>query len=152
MAFARRLRVLVVDDCKDTVESMAMLLDLWGYGTRTCCDGPAALEVARAYRPHVVLLDIKLPGMDGFEVARRLCEPRGPSPPVLVAITARAVAACRLRAYEMGFAHYLIKPVDPDDLRGLLREMEGRPGLRETTPDPVPLVMQGGRGWATRRA
>ena len=128
------LRVLVVDDCKDTVESTAQLLGLWGYDTRTCRDGMAVLEAVGAYRPHVVLLDIALPGMDGFEVARRLREQLGPWHALLIAITGHSEPTCRSRAYEVGFARYLIKPVDPEGLRALLRRLAGPPDFREATP------------------
>jgi len=146
MPFASQLRVLVVDDAEDCAECTALLLGLWGYGARVCYDGPAALDAARAYRPHVVLLDIEMPRMDGFEVARRLHQRPGPRHAVLVAITGHAGDACRSRAYEAGFAHYLIKPVDADDLHELLRGMEGRPHTQETTraiPPRSPLAGTG---------
>jgi CheY-like chemotaxis protein len=71
------LRVLVVDDCPDTVTSLQLLLRSWGHEARVATDGLTALDLADAFRPDVVVLDIALPGMDGYEVAKRLAVQRG---------------------------------------------------------------------------
>ncbi|HYO15133.1 MAG TPA: ATP-binding protein [Thermoanaerobaculia bacterium] len=112
-------RVLVVDDNRDSAESVALLMQIWGYDVRVANDGPSALEIAGSYRPEVVLLDIGLPGMDGYEVARQLRQGQGSSV-VLVAMTGYGMEEDRRRSRESGFDHHLVKPVDPEGLRALL--------------------------------
>lgn len=105
-------RVLVVDDNDDAAEMLAMVLELGGHEPRTAHDGPEALETARAFRPEVVFLDIGLPGMDGFEVARRLRQEPGLEGAVLVALTGWGSEEDRKRTREAGFDFHLTKPVD----------------------------------------
>jgi two-component system CheB/CheR fusion protein len=108
--------VLVVDDNADAALMLALLLRARGHDVRTAHSGPAALEGAVAFRPEAVVLDIGLPGMDGYEVARRLRrlpELRGA---LLVALTGYGQEEDRRRAREAGFNQYLIKPVEPDVL------------------------------------
>jgi DNA-binding response OmpR family regulator len=112
--------VLIVDDCVDTTETLALLLKLWGHETCMAHDGFAALETARLYAPDVVLLDIGLPGLDGWEVARRLREPGGPGELIVAALTGYGQEADRLRAKEIGIDYFLIKPVEPEELRRVL--------------------------------
>ncbi len=120
-------RVLVVDDNRDSAESLAMLLRLVGHDVRTVHDGRQALVVAEAYRPDFVLLDIGLPGMDGYEVAKRLrAEPWG-SEMKLVALTGYGGEEDRRRSQAAGFAQHLIKPVDFDTLLATLAALEGKP-------------------------
>src|SRR5207249_1563474 len=116
-------RILVVDDTVDAAESLAKLLELTGHDVRTARDGPAALEAARIYRPEVVLLDIGLPGMDGYEVARRLRKQPATEHVRLVALTGYGQAEDRRRSREAGFDHHLVKPVDPAALEGLLTSL-----------------------------
>jgi PAS domain S-box-containing protein len=119
-ASGRRRRILVVDDNEDAVDTLAILLELEGHEIRTALDGPAALEIAREFRPDAVLLDIGLPGMDGYEVARRLRgwpETRGAA---LVAITGYGQLEDKCRAESAGFDHHMVKPVDPNELNRLL--------------------------------
>jgi CheY-like chemotaxis protein len=123
----RRLRVLVVDDCPDNRESTRVLLDLWGYEARDAHDGPAALELAQAFRPDVVLLDLGLPKLNGYEVARRLLALPGLSTVNLIAVTGLTAESDRRRADEAGFAFFLVKPFDPAALEGLLRDLAERP-------------------------
>lgn len=118
------LRVLVVDDCPDTTESLAWLLGHWGCDARIAHDGPAALDTACAFRPHVVLLDLGLPGMDGCEVARRLRVLPGLEPISLICITGYATEEYRSRSLKAGFDHFLAKPAHPEDLRRLLVVVE----------------------------
>ena len=107
-------RVLCVDDNQDAATSLAYLLGAVGYDARACFDGPSALTAAAEFRPTVCLLDISMPGMDGYELARRLRELLGR--PLLVAVTAVTGAEFERRAAEAGFDHWFTKPADPSEL------------------------------------
>ena len=120
----RARRVLVVEDNRDAAESLSLLLTLAGHEVRLAHDGSTAVKVASAYRPEVVLLDIGLPGMDGFHVARRLREEPGLDDAFLVAMTGYGQAEDRRRSQEAGFDRHLTKPVEPAVLRELLREFD----------------------------
>ena len=118
-----KMRVLVVDDDPDTRRGMSRLLRGSGFEVETAGDGPSAVEIAASFRPRFVLLDIALPKMDGYEVARRVREQAGPTAeaPVLIAVSGYAGTAERDRARGAGFDHHLIKPVDFDVLIDLFR-------------------------------
>jgi CheY-like chemotaxis protein len=112
--------VLVVDDNIDAAESLAMVLGLHGYNVRTMHDGESALAAVRQQPPDAVVLDIGLPEMDGYEVARRLrANPHGRQM-LLIALTGYGQAEDRQRAENAGFDHHLVKPVDPGTLERLL--------------------------------
>jgi CheY-like chemotaxis protein len=117
------LKVLVVDDNADSAETLSELLPIWGHEARIAYDGESALRLVGEFRPDVVLLDIGLPGMDGFEVARRI---RQGATPVhrLVAMTGYGDDEDRRKAREAGFDGHLVKPVDPDLLQKTLGEMD----------------------------
>jgi PAS domain S-box-containing protein len=119
-AGAASKRVLVVDDNVDSAESLAMLLKVNGHEVRVAYDGPAALLEAAAFMPEVVLLDIGLPGMSGYEVARKLRELPEAKGALLVAQTGWGQAEDRRRSKEAGFDHHLVKPVDVPKLLELL--------------------------------
>jgi CheY-like chemotaxis protein len=106
------LRVLVVDDNVDMAASLEMLLRQSGHAVRTVHDGPAALEAALDYRPNVVLLDIGLPGLDGYEVAERIRQQPALQGSVLVAMTGYGQQTDRQRSQEAGFDHHLVMPAD----------------------------------------
>jgi len=106
------LRVLVVDDNVDTVTTLAMLVQESGHEVRTAYDGSAVLEAALDYRPNLVLLDIGLPGLNGFEVAKRLRQQPALQNAVLVAMTGYGQESDRQRSQEAGFDHHLVKPGD----------------------------------------
>ncbi|HVE65441.1 MAG TPA: ATP-binding protein [Thermoanaerobaculia bacterium] len=116
----RGRRVLVVDDSPDTVAGLADLLREWGHSVETAGDGLSAVEAASTFRPDVVLLDIGLPGMDGFEVARRLRADSSLSAALLIAVTGYGQEADRTRALEAGFDHHMLKPIDFARLETLL--------------------------------
>jgi CheY-like chemotaxis protein len=123
-----KLRVLVIDDHEDVVESMATILELTGYEVGTAMDGPAGVERARAFLPHVVLLDIGLPEMDGYAVARALRETDAGRQCVLIALTGYGQDQDRERARRAGFDHHYVKPVDMPALTRLLNGIS--PALR----------------------
>ena len=118
----RGARVLVVNDYADNVESMAMLLRLYGHEVETALGGPAALRAAWANPPEVALLDISMPGMDGYEAARRL-RSMFQDRLVLIALTAHGFEEDKRRCVEAGFDRHLVKPADPVKVEQLLREL-----------------------------
>jgi signal transduction histidine kinase len=114
-----RQRILVVDDNGDAADSLAILLRLDGHDVQVAYDGARALELARDARSDVVLLDIGLPGMDGYEVCRRLRARHG-AQPRLIAMTGYGQNKDRQQALEAGFDEHTVKPVDVNTLRALL--------------------------------
>jgi len=120
----KRLRVVLVDDNKDAAETMAMLVRIWGHDVATASEGAAALELVDRYRPDVILLDIGLPGMNGYEVARKIREDERNRNVVLVAMTGYGQAEDRERSREAGFGVHLVKPVQPEVLQQLLAGIE----------------------------
>ncbi len=126
-------RVLVVDDYYDAADSQAMLLQLWGYHVRAVYSGAAAIEVARTYRPTVVLCDLSMPGMNGYEVARRLRQQLGLKNTLLVALTAYDEPEDYEHSRAAGFDYHLVKPVDPCQLEQLLH-LRREPGKAEQMP------------------
>jgi len=114
------LRVLVVDDNVDTATSLELLLRDSGYDVRTAYDGPIALQAALDYRPNVVLLDIGLPGLDGYEVAKRIRQQPALQNAVLVAMTGYGQETDRQRSREAGFDHHLVKPVRFEQMQNIL--------------------------------
>jgi signal transduction histidine kinase/CheY-like chemotaxis protein len=112
--------VLVVDDNRDAAEMLTLMLRLDGHEVRVAHDGAEALREVRDWTPEVVLLDIGLPGMSGYEVARHLLGGNGAPRPLLVAMTGYGQDEDRRRSREAGFTHHLVKPVDPQELRQLL--------------------------------
>ena len=118
------LRLLVVDDNKDAADSLAMLLRLRGHEVQVAHDGPAALEMVKDYCPEMIFLDIGMPGMDGYEVARQLRQMSGLEHVVLAALTGWGQKEDRRRTREAGFTFHLVKPVDPDGLEKLLAKLK----------------------------
>ncbi|MFL6262958.1 MAG: ATP-binding protein [Thermoanaerobaculia bacterium] len=116
----RPLRVLVVEDNIDAAESLATLLRLWNHDVSVVHDGRTALEAAREQQPEVVLLDIGLPGLDGYQVARRLREELHLDHALLVAMTGYGQPEDRRRSKEAGIQYHFVKPVEPLVLRNLL--------------------------------
>jgi len=116
----RTLRVLVVDDNVDAANSLTMLLEHHGHRVETACDGARALDTACRWNPDLILLDIGLPGMDGFEVARQLRQMDGGKAARIIAVTGYAQPEYRVRARKVGFDGYLVKPVRLVEIRRLL--------------------------------
>ena len=121
---ARSLRVLVVDDNRDAADSCATLLELEGHRTATAYSGNACLTLGGAFRPQAVLLDIGLPDVNGYDVARRIRATEWGSRVYLVAITGWGQDADRERAFDSGFDRHLTKPVTPQVIETLLRELK----------------------------
>jgi CheY-like chemotaxis protein len=118
------LRVLVAEDDADSAVSLARFLQRLGHEVEVAPDGPSAVAAAQDHRPDVVLLDIGLPGLDGWEVARRLQGHPAPKRPLLVALTGYDREEDRRRSDEAGIDLHLAKPVDPDQLRRLLTKFQ----------------------------
>jgi CheY-like chemotaxis protein len=119
---AQHRRILVVDDNVDAAESLALLLRMEGHDVRVAYDGPGALAAVEAERPDLVFLDIGMPVMNGYDVARRLRERPGLQNLLLVAMTGWGQEEDRRRSHEAGFDHHLVKPVEPDALHELLAQ------------------------------
>ena len=117
-------RILVVDDNVDGATMLAMMLGLSGHDTRIAFSGPEALEIAVGFNPEVVLLDIGLPGMDGYEVARRIRADSQLKDAVLVAVTGWGSEADRQRSKKAGFDEHLTKPVEPGVLDKVLARFD----------------------------
>lgn len=113
-------RVLVVDDNRDSAATLAMLLRGAGYQTDLAYDGLAAIETAQRFQPHIALLDIGLPGIDGYGLASRLREEDATRHTLLVAVSGYGQPEDRRRSREAGFHHHLVKPVDPQELLDLI--------------------------------
>ena len=118
----RACRILVVDDNQDAAQATAVLLELAGHEVKAVGDGHDALASAPVFAPHVVLLDIGLPRLDGYAVARELRTLDETSSACLIALTGYGQPADRGRAMEAGFDHHLTKPADPDELLRVIQE------------------------------
>jgi PAS domain S-box-containing protein len=121
---SRRFRILVVDDNVDAAETMAMLLEIGGHEVKTAHDGPAAVQAACDFRPHAVLLDIGLPGIDGYEVARRLRHLDETKETFLIAVTGYGKTEDRVKALTTGFNYHITKPVDPAELEIIIKNLK----------------------------
>lgn len=123
----RLFSVLVVDDGADAGDSLAALLSLHGFTVRTAPDGPSALKDAAAVPPDVVLFDIAMPGMTGWELARRLRARSAGRPPYLIAVTGYGRDADRRASDEAGIDLHPVKPVDPAQLLTILNQLRASP-------------------------
>jgi CheY-like chemotaxis protein len=113
-------RILVVDDQVDVAESLALVLDLEGHQVKTALDGPTGLKLAAEFQPEVILLDLGLPGMDGYAVARQLRARPETQNVLLIAVTGYGREEDRARTQAAGFDHHLVKPIDLEELTTLL--------------------------------
>ena len=119
-----RLRVLVVDDNEDSALSMAMVLKIMGHDIRTAFDGVAALKAAEEFRPEVVLMDIGMPKLNGYDTCHLLREQDWAADILMVALTGWGQEEDRRRSYEAGFNEHLVKPVEPEEIKKLLATLE----------------------------
>jgi CheY-like chemotaxis protein len=139
--------VLVVDDNRDAADSLAHLLSTAGYRVRTAYDGREAIESAGQTTPDAVVLDIVMPRLTGYEVARALVRQSGAKRPLLIALTGRGLEGDELRAALAGFDHYFAKPVAANDLLGVLAGISA--GERAAAASsPRVLVVDDNRDWA----
>jgi CheY-like chemotaxis protein len=118
------LRILIAEDMADCAESTALLLRLHGHEVTVARDGPTALRIARTYRPDVLLLDIGLPGMSGYEVAARMKDQHREKKPFIIAVTGFGQPSDRQRSAQFGIDLHLLKPVDPQYLERVLRRFQ----------------------------
>ncbi len=115
---ASKKRVLVVDDNRDSANTLAMLLKISGYETKTASDGASALESTAEFKPEVILLDIGLPDMSGYDVCKKIREQPLDPRPRIVAVTGWGADDVQVRSGEDTFDGHLTKPVDFKTLRG----------------------------------
>lgn len=120
-------RLLVVDDNHDAAMSLSLMLQLQGHEVRTAHNGPAALEIAATYHPDLIFLDIGMPDMDGYEVARRMRQQPGLEKVVLAALTGWGQEEDRRRTTAAGFNHHLVKPAEPKELNLVLSQLKRDP-------------------------
>jgi CheY-like chemotaxis protein len=119
-------RILVADDDQDTVLSLTALLREEGYAVRGVHRGAEVLDAVFNFAPDVVLLDIGMPQMSGYDVARTLRERYGSARPALIAVTGRAGAFDRRQAHAAGFEHHVAKPYEPRELLRLIGQLSAR--------------------------
>jgi len=120
----KHVRVLVVEDHQDSADLLRHTLSRWGCDARVCHSGAEALDEAARYQPHVTLLDLNLPDIDGCEVGRTLRQQPGLDNMALVAITTLVEEDVRRRSSDAGFDLHLLKPFRPDVLHSLLARVE----------------------------
>jgi CheY-like chemotaxis protein/anti-sigma regulatory factor (Ser/Thr protein kinase) len=118
--------ILVVDDNTDAANSLAKLLQMHGHEVQVAYDGPSGIEAAKSFLPDLILLDIGLPGMDGFEVAKHLRQEPGLKEVPLIAVSGYGREEDRQRSRQVGFNHHLVKPVDPQALPALFASLLGQ--------------------------
>ena len=118
-----RRRILIVDDNQDAASSLAILLKMVGHETRVAHDGPSALGIVDEYKPEVILLDIGMPKMSGYEVCRRIREQADGDGMLIVAVTGWGQEEDRRKSEEAQFDGHMVKPVDPQALMKLLAEL-----------------------------
>ena len=119
----RRFKILVVDDNHDSALSLAMMLSIMGHDTRTAHDGESAVATAETFLPDVVLLDIGLPKLNGYEVAQRIREKSWGASMYLIAVTGWGQDEDRQRSSEVGLNLHMVKPVEPAALEKLLASL-----------------------------
>ncbi len=117
---SQRLRVLIADDERDEVATLSALLNEEGHQVREVLRGDAVVDHVRDFAPHVALIDIGMPGMNGYVIAKRLHEEYGDKCPVLIAVTAWSKDTHRMYGKIAGFTKYITKPYDPAALLALI--------------------------------
>jgi CheY-like chemotaxis protein len=125
------MKVMVVDDNTDAATSLGMLVELLGHDVRTAFGGEEALEVAGAFHPEVVLMDLGMPGMDGFEACRQMRDQPWGTKMTVVAVTGWGQAEARRQTTLAGFDQHLVKPVSPALIASTLQELAAHEADRE---------------------
>ena len=128
---------MIVDDNIDAAVCLSMLLDLGGHATRMAHNGSDALKIASDFKPQVIFLDIGMPEMNGYEVARALRSMRGIGHPVLVAVTGWGAPEDRMQSKNAGFDEHLTKPVDISTIELLLARLSTHPNSVDGNPTVV---------------
>jgi DNA-binding response OmpR family regulator len=124
-------RILVVDDNKDSVAWLATMFEMMGHEVFTAHDGEVGVAIASEFRPNVILLDIGMPKLNGYDAARRIRQESWGKKLILVALTGWGSESDRVRTKEAGFNCHLVKPVDPDIIENLLNELVTSNELKE---------------------
>jgi CheY-like chemotaxis protein len=138
-------RVLIVDGYADASDSLALLLTYWGYNVRVAYSAPEALVIAHQHRPQIVLLELKLDGLDGYQLADRL-RSEGLANGPLIALTGLGDVQFQRRARECGFHSFLVKPVEPEKIKKLLDRLAHDNNTEEHIPPFQELFRSGHRG------
>jgi CheY-like chemotaxis protein len=120
-------RILIVDDNRDAADSLHALLGLLGAQVEIANDGPSALDAVPRFQPAAILLDIGLPGMSGYEVARQIRDNPAIAQPVIIALTGWGQPDARRQSRDAGFDHHLIKPLDLAALQKILDSLKSDP-------------------------
>jgi CheY-like chemotaxis protein len=126
-ASGRRRKILVVDDHRDSAESMEMMLDLLGNDVRVAHDGLEALVLAERFRPDVILMDVGMPNMNGYDATRRIRQESWGGTMIIIALTGWGQESDRTESRLAGCDRHLVKPIDPDELKTLLDGLSDRP-------------------------
>ncbi len=129
-----RRRILVVDDNRDAADALAMILEILGHEVRTAHDGAAGVAAAAAFRPEVILMDLGMPKLDGYEAARRIRAETWGGEPFLVALTGWGSNDHRQRAHDAGFDRHLVKPVELDAITRMIAKMPKDSATSEPRP------------------
>jgi CheY-like chemotaxis protein len=117
------LKILVVDDSRDAADTCAILLELSGHHVQTAYTGQRALELAETFRPHVLLLDIGIPDLDGYQLAKKVRATPWGKGTILIAVTGWGQEEDRRRAFEAGFNHHLTKPIAAETVESLIQSL-----------------------------
>ena len=123
----RSVRILIVEDNADVAEALAHFLDALGHRVRLAHDGPSGIEAAREEIPELMIIDIGLPEVDGYEVARQVRKLPGAEIAILLALTGSATEQDRKRSLDAGFDHHFVKPVDPAVIQAIVVELSLTP-------------------------
>jgi signal transduction histidine kinase len=138
---AQSRRVLVVEDNQDAQDALRCLLEIWGHDVVVAGDGASGIRAAMAHRPEIALVDLGLPIVDGYEVARQIRASLGASAPLMIALTGYGAPEQRSQALAAGFDLHIVKPVEPDRLAALLEEYAATPPTSATQTLPrIPAI------------
>jgi len=118
------LRILIVDDSEASAQTLGWMVEIFGYDIKLAHNGQDALALAKSFKPHVVLLDIGLPGMNGYEVCQRLRNDPEIKNLVIIAQTGWGEDQHKTMSQEAGFDYYMVKPIEMEKLRQLLLSLE----------------------------